>query len=149
MAPKHALATSAYESAVLGNSPAIYYRLGESSGSTAHDDSTHGVDGTYGGSVTKGVTGAIAGDSDTAITTASSGAAVTYSGGSGLPTGNASRSAEMWFTATSGGTQLFEWGSIGTGTAFGVILASNFSVHVEDWTAGVAIDSPVPLLDGN
>src|SRR5207302_6816359 len=89
------------------------------------------------------------GGSDTAITTASSGAAVNYSGGSGLPTGNASRSAEMWFTATSGGTQLFEWGSIGTGTAFGVILASNFSVHVEDWTAGVAIDSPVPLLDGN
>lgn len=66
--PTNALASSAYETAVLANSPSVYYRLGESSGTTATDDSGNSVTGTYSGSgVTYGVTGTLSGDADRSL----------------------------------------------------------------------------------
>jgi hypothetical protein len=56
---------TAYKSAVLADSPVGYWRLGESSGTTAADSSSGGNAGTY-TSVTLGTTGATAGDPDTA-----------------------------------------------------------------------------------
>lgn len=61
--PASADSSSDYESAVLGNSPTAYWRLGESSGSTAVDDSPHGNDATYNG-VTLGRPGAMLHASD-------------------------------------------------------------------------------------
>jgi hypothetical protein len=57
-----------YPQAVLADGPVAYWRLGEPSGTIAHDASGHGVDGTYQGGFTLGATGAIAGDPDTAVT---------------------------------------------------------------------------------
>src|SRR4051812_1334419 len=57
---------SYYSSAVLALSPIAYYRLGESSGTTAADSSGNGLNGTYNGGVTLGQPGGIFGDPDTA-----------------------------------------------------------------------------------
>ena len=54
-----------YSQFVIADGPLSYYRLGESSGSTAFDE-MGAVNGTINGSVNLGVTGALAGDADTA-----------------------------------------------------------------------------------
>lgn len=93
------LATSAtptpYANRVLANNPAAYWRLGESSGTSAADAGPNGITGTYNGSVTLGAAGAIAGDTNTAIQTNASG--YVSASGSGVlnVTGNAV-SVEGW-----------------------------------------------------
>lgn len=49
------------------SAPVRYYRFGEAAGTTAYDLGGNGANGTYVGSPTLGVTGAITADSDTAI----------------------------------------------------------------------------------
>lgn len=56
-----------YIDEVLNDSPIAYWRLGESSGTTAVDETGNGHDGTYNGSPTLGEPGLIASDSDTAV----------------------------------------------------------------------------------
>lgn len=60
---------TAYRDAVLALGPRGYWRLGETSGSTAFDSSGNGFDGLIGGSPTLGVTGPLVGDPNTAMTT--------------------------------------------------------------------------------
>jgi YD repeat-containing protein len=65
--PKTALATSAYETDVTSDTPWVYYRMGEGSGTTLNDSSGHGVNGSYSSSgVSYGLTGPITNDSETA-----------------------------------------------------------------------------------
>ncbi|PVZ95892.1 hypothetical protein DDQ50_05350 [Amnibacterium flavum] len=62
---------SAYASAVLANSPSLYWRYDEASGAWLQDKSgatTTGINGLYGGGVTRSQSGAIAGDSSTSAT---------------------------------------------------------------------------------
>jgi hypothetical protein len=66
-APAEGARPSAYERAVLASAPAAYWRLGESSGSTAHDATGHGHNGRYVGDPKLGQPGAIASDPDRAI----------------------------------------------------------------------------------
>lgn len=58
---------SAYAAEVLADSPALYWRLGESSGTTAQDETANNRDGTYGSGVTLGTAGALVGDANTAV----------------------------------------------------------------------------------
>lgn len=60
-------ATARYESTVLSNKPALYWRLGEASGTTAADASGHERTGTYHGSPILGLPGANGQDSDTQV----------------------------------------------------------------------------------
>jgi hypothetical protein len=53
---------SSYSSTVLADSPVAYYRMNETSGTTAMDSSGHGYNGTYGGSVSLGGPGLVPGD---------------------------------------------------------------------------------------
>ena len=58
----------AYQVQVIADTPLAYWRLGESSGSAQASDSTgHGYNGTYNGGLTKGVSGALANNTDTAV----------------------------------------------------------------------------------
>jgi len=57
----------AYRDVVLADDPAGYWRLGESSGSTAYDETSNGYDATYQGDPALGVTGAILDTTDTAV----------------------------------------------------------------------------------
>jgi concanavalin A-like lectin/glucanase superfamily protein len=59
--------TGSYPAEVMKDGPAVYLRLGEDAGPVAHDQ-THHYDGAYpDGGIEYGVTGAILGDSDTAV----------------------------------------------------------------------------------
>lgn len=60
---------SDYAGAVLADAPALYWRLGESSGTTANDASGNGRVGTYGSGYALGATGLVPGD--TAMTSTS------------------------------------------------------------------------------
>lgn len=70
---------SVYSDAVLADSPLLYWRLGEASGTTADDATANNRDGTYVGSPTLAASGALVdgGDSDTAITLSGTGQWIT------------------------------------------------------------------------
>jgi hypothetical protein len=57
---------SVYGSKVLGDGPVAYWRLDETSGTTAHDVTGHGHDATYAASCSLGVGGALLDDTDPA-----------------------------------------------------------------------------------
>jgi hypothetical protein len=65
--PADSTPSTAYTSAVLADAPIGYFRLGESDGTVAANEVPGGPDGRYFGTVLMGVAGALAGDSDTAI----------------------------------------------------------------------------------
>jgi hypothetical protein len=58
---------TAYRQAVLTNSPLVYWRVDESSGTIAADSSGNGNAGAYTGAYVLGEPGAIAGSTDTAV----------------------------------------------------------------------------------
>lgn len=57
-----------YDQDVLGLAPVGYWRLGESAGTVANDETSAGNDGTYINTPTLGVVGAVSEDTDTAVT---------------------------------------------------------------------------------
>ncbi|HEV8608216.1 MAG TPA: right-handed parallel beta-helix repeat-containing protein, partial [Tepidisphaeraceae bacterium] len=57
---------SAYQNFVLADNPSVYYRLGETSGTTAFDATANHRDGAYANGATLGAPGAIRGSTDTA-----------------------------------------------------------------------------------
>ncbi len=66
--------TATYQSTILNDNPLAYWRLGEASGSTqAVDASGHNNAATYSGGITFGAPGAIANDTNTAISSAGTG----------------------------------------------------------------------------
>jgi RHS repeat-associated protein len=109
--PKHVGATDPYSTAILADSPVLYYRLDESSGTAATDSSGNGYTGTYNSSgVTLGASGALIGNSDTAATNSGPDALVSGSGGS-LPTGTSDRTVEVWLKVSGGWNgQIIDYG---------------------------------------
>jgi len=80
-----------YSSTVLSDTPTAYWRLGETTGTNAHDE-IGSNDGTYMGTPILGTAGALTGDSDTAFGAYGSYIAVPAS--AGIPSTNFS--VEMW-----------------------------------------------------
>jgi hypothetical protein len=110
--------------------PAIYPRAVDSMGSNT---------GTYLNRPTLGVTGAIAGDSNTAAQfdgVSDYVQAVTTT--AGIPLGGAARSVEMWFKTTSAARQvLFNYGKPAAGQEFGLWLnAGGLSMTTWGWGGG-------------
>ncbi|MEA2635502.1 MAG: hypothetical protein QOH92_2269 [Chloroflexota bacterium] len=139
--------SSTYASTVIADGPTAYYRLGEPSGTAAADSSGNGRLGTYTGSTTLGVGGALVSDTDTAAHS------VVLAPSSGLPVGNASRTAEAWIdTAVANAGQ----GIVGYGSnpsysyhqAFEVELAGNNQIHLVLGQDDRYFSSPYPLNDG-
>jgi len=146
--------TYSYSGAILADSPNIYYRLGESSGTVATDSSGNGHDGAYAASgVTLGVSGVVVNDSDTAITLDGAAGSVQEQSGAGLPVGFAARSIEAWFKTTTGTEMpIVSYGTPGTADQlFGVYL-NGTSIELKTG-GGTVIDfpslPPTPLNDGN
>jgi len=87
-----------YSATILADSPTFWYRLNESSGTSATDSSGNSNTGTYTASnVTYSVTGAILGDTDKAVTFASTGQLAAATGV--VPSG--SFSMECWYKTAS------------------------------------------------
>jgi PKD repeat protein len=105
-----------YAAAVYDDAPALFWRLGESgTTTTAADSSGNGNTGTYGGSITKSVAGAV---SDTRNKAAQ------FNGGNGLVASTAqfvnpqNYSVELWFkTSTTTGGKLIGFGNAQTGNS--------------------------------
>lgn len=102
--------TFRYPDTILVDTPIRYERFGEASGSVAADV-TGNANGSYGNSPTLGVTGALTGDADTAVTLASaSSQRVTVGTTNGLPTGNAAISVVVWLKiAAAPGANQYVW----------------------------------------
>ncbi|WP_444662912.1 PKD domain-containing protein [Cellulomonas sp. CW35] len=112
----------AYGAAVRAANPDLYWRLGEAAGATAADTGPLSYPGTYSGGLTRGVAGALAGTSNTAVT---------FGGTNGLVASQADfngpdvYSEELWFkTTTTAGGKLIGFGDAATGTS------SNYDRHV-------------------
>ncbi|MCQ9163646.1 PKD domain-containing protein [Arthrobacter sp. STN4] len=112
----------AYGAAVYGATPDLYWRLNEPGGTTALDSSASANPGSYSGSTTRGVAGAIAGTQD---------AAVAFDGSSGMVAGNKATagpttySLELWFkTTTTQGGKLIGFGDQPAG------LSNSYDRHV-------------------
>jgi RHS repeat-associated protein len=143
-------ASSVYESAVLADSPSAYYRLGESSGSTAADDSGNGNNATYDATVTYGVTGALSGDSDTAIHGDGSHTPVTGSD-SWTPTGASSWTVEGWIKSSSTSAKMLaSWGD-GSVNGHAIYFYMLDATHLQvSWSAGTnTFTTTASLSDGN
>lgn len=89
-----------YASEVLADSPLLYWRLGEASGTTAADASGNGRTGTYAGSPTLGASGLLTGDSNTAATF--SGSSGQYLSGA-APATTSAFTFEFWLNIASTG----------------------------------------------
>jgi PKD repeat protein len=112
----------AYGAAVFQASPDLYWRLGETSGTTAADSGPLSNNGTYRGGVTLDQTGAITGTTNKAAQ---------FNGGNALAASNATfanptvYSQELWFkTTTTSGGKLIGFGDRSSGTS------SNYDRHV-------------------
>src|SRR5262249_2134939 len=133
-----------------------YYRLDETTGSTAVDSSGNGNDGTYVNGPTIGQSGALAGDPDTSVAfDATSNQNVTLPVapfGPYPPSGVTNAyvvSFEAWFNTTSQGIIL---GQTGGGYVPAVYVGSDGKVHASMfWHNAVTnqIVSPTTYNDGN
>jgi hypothetical protein len=123
-----ASATASYRNQARADFPSFYWRLGESSGTTAADDTGQGRTGTYQSGTTLGQPGALSGDPNTAVR---------FNGSTGRVTSNSSAinpqtfSVEAWFrTTTTTGGKLIGFGNSQTGTS------SRYDRHVYMTNAG-------------
>jgi len=131
-----------YPDILLPDAPIRYYRLDESSGSIGYDIAGAGANLTYHGSPTLGASGAISGDSDTAVTFASGSSQYASSTNTfGLPTGSAAWSLEAWVKIAAAPAARQEVLAIGeAGTAFAaayIAVQSSGKVEAGLWTVNV------------
>ena len=145
--------SSTYSSVIEGDSPSLFYRLDDSSGSAiAADSSGSGVPlelNTV--SDFLGAPGAIPTDNDTALSLNG----VSSDGGStnsatGLVTGNGARTMEGWFKTSVGDTEaLFGYGPAGsTDQTFYVYIEPN-EVFVDGWNNSPTWTTSASLEDGS
>lgn len=108
---------SAYSTTVLADSPIRYYRLDQTSGTSAIDSGSQGQNGTYTGGFTLNQTSLLRSDADTCVklngTTGYISIPITS-----LPSGAASWSIECWvnLSSLSGTPVAINFGTTGSGT---------------------------------
>ncbi len=95
--------TDAYGAAIYDADPWVYYRLNEAAGSVASDSGPDARTGSYTGTTTRGVTGALSGNPDKAISL--NGSSAGYVVSPKLTAAPGAFSVGVWFksTSTSGG----------------------------------------------
>jgi Concanavalin A-like lectin/glucanases superfamily len=96
------LALTDYPTEVMSDSPVGYWRLGDPvGGTTAFESSGRGPNGVYTGGYTLGATGALSGDSDTAVTLNGSTGYVALPPSEALNLGGSPITMECWVKTTS------------------------------------------------
>jgi hypothetical protein len=137
-----------YADYVLSLNPVSYWRLGETSGTTATDLGSGGNHGTYGGAYTLGVAGAPAADSNGAATFYGTTGAVTI--GNVLPFERTdSFTISAWFKTGTTGKKLFakmnNSGSGYRGYSISVETGDIYFDLVSNWGTTNAIEVKTPL----
>jgi RHS repeat-associated protein len=109
-----------YKRSVLKDLPTAYWRLGDATSSTAAADAAGSSPGAYNGGVTRGISGALASDGDTAATfDGATGSNVTANNVS-LPTAGATMEAWVNLPDTSRSGAFIQVGAGGNGFGLGV-----------------------------
>ena len=138
---------------IKASNPVLYWRLGDTSGTTATDSSSAANNpGTYTGGYTLGQTGAITGDTDKAVLLNGTTGYVQNAAPKNLPTGASARSVEVWFKTTSATQQnLFSYGSLANGNEFSLFIktATTFFAWGYGTTADKTFTAPSAFNDGN
>lgn len=149
-----------YSSEVLADSPVVYFRMNESSGTTMVDSRGSGRDGTYVGSPTLGVTGATnATDGDDAVTlngsTQYASIASLTAGDDALKAMTGSFTVECWinYSSTSGTRGLLDrYGSGGSTVSVWLLYSlggkPRFLVRNASTSGDVYVDAATTLTTG-
>jgi hypothetical protein len=149
----HYLLGRSYQNTVLDSSPVSYWRLGESSGTSAADTSGSNT-GTYTGSPSLAQAGALAGDADTAVSFDGSNDYVTRAYTAAL--NPAQISVEAWVKPTGGQntwrTLVGSWASGGGGSEKGYWLGISGDDNTWRWQIGTGsgvgqVYGPGPTLN--
>ncbi len=125
---------SSYSSTVLADSPVAYYRMNETSGTTATDSTGHGYNGTFGSSVALGGTGFVPGDTAPTFPggTATAATVLKSPTGSALaPTG--AMSVEFWVNVPSSVT-----------TNSQILFTQSFADGNSNYPSYISLDSGTP-----
>jgi hypothetical protein len=139
-----------YRDAVLADGPVAYFRLGESAGTSAHDEVQDAATGRYVHDVTLGAEGALSDDPDTAIALAGGGV-VTIGRGFAF-SGRAPFSIEMWLKPSAidathrwaFARQIFETPRNG----YGIYLVEHEGISLERWIDGSSRSTGAPIEVG-
>ncbi len=139
-----------YPPAVLSDTPSLYFRLDENSGTVAADASGNGWNGAYQSGVTLGGTGALVGDPDAAVAGNGTTSIAKTSSSSGLPVGNAPRTVEAWFKTTVNARQgLISYGSTVTAQAFGIEVLNSTQLDAFTWSNDLVFSTGKSITDGS
>ena len=149
-------------SQILAQSPVLYWRFSEPSGTAVADSASGNLNGgtvttVAPGTVTRNVAGALPGDPDPAVTfTPSTGTSyVVKASPSNIPSGAASRTIEAWFKTTTTTEQAIASygcpsGGCANGTNFGFDVMSSTSMQMWGWgSADLTFNTPYSITDGN
>ncbi|CUR55120.1 putative PDK domain-containing protein [metagenome] len=121
-APVNAAPTDVYGKEIYRQSPWFYYRLAETSGSTATDAGPDGRNGTYSGTISRGVSGALRNSNNAAISLVGRDGFAVSPQAPGPPT---EFSAGIWFKTTDNkGGRLIGYGSSSSG------LSNSYDRHI-------------------
>ncbi|MBI3295692.1 MAG: LamG domain-containing protein [Deltaproteobacteria bacterium] len=124
-----------YRNQILADSPIGYWRLGESSGTTATDLSGSAHDGTYTNTPTLAQTGVLTGDSNTSVSFSAASSQYVDIGTSNDYTNTGVISLEAWFKTTDRTVPQFIMGH-GNGTSDYVLSVGYTTKKVQFWTNG-------------
>lgn len=142
-----------YFSEVMADSPAAFYRLNETSGTSAADASGNGQTGTYEGGPTLGATGLIA--AGTAVSFDGSNDDVLIAGPLGIATATSPISIEAWIKTTTTTTSSFVSGRASVQDSpnldFGVLNTGKLYIQPRDnFRVGlITLQSPGAVNDGS
>ena len=138
--------STAYATAVLADSPSVFWRLNDLQAGTAADSSGHGVSGTY-ESVARQVPGALISDpNDGAIdvTRNSSDIPAVQGNDSTLPSGKAPRTVEFWENVVQCGCYPGLLFSYGGSDSFSISMPGDYhSVQIDDGSSDLQLHAPV------
>jgi autotransporter-associated beta strand protein len=140
-------APTAYANAVLADSPYLYYRLGEVSGTAGADSSGNTRNGTYAGGFTLAQAGDIAsGSSDNAVLfDGTSGYVTTGASAESFGTNMAHCSFEFVFKTASGYTTAGELAGVYNGSGG----QDNFHITLNENATGAAVTNEIRFYVGN
>jgi hypothetical protein len=143
-------AAPTYDSAVLADQPAVFYRMADSATALMADSSGNEADGVYDPGVAElGAPGPLANDSSTGVAS-NGGPQLATAASPQLSQGASPRTVEMWVQDTydESGRALVSWGNTGMEDGAFTVYETADGVAVDAGNDYHALTSPYPLDDG-
>ena len=144
----------AYGAAVYNLGPTLFWRLGDTTGTKAADAALDSNQGTYYGNVTKGVSGALSGVSNSAISLNPNGGTQTGIASDASFSNPTTFALETWFkTDSTSGGKILGFGNAQTGSSSAydrhLYMSGDGTVKFGVWTGSTQIIQSGPGLNDN